>query len=47
MYKLATEIRESDSLAASYVNYYLFNNAVILPQFGDKAFGWPSETRNQ
>jgi len=25
-------------LAASYVNYYLANEAIILPQFGDKFF---------
>lgn len=27
-----------ERLAASYVNYYLANNAIILPQFGDKTF---------
>eukprot|EP00979_Chaetoceros_neogracilis_P014459 scaffold4644_cov221-Chaetoceros_neogracile.AAC.2 len=27
-----------DRLAASYVNYYLANSAVILPQFGDEKF---------
>ena len=27
-----------ERLAASYVNYYLANNAVILPQFGDERY---------
>lgn len=27
-----------ERLAASYVNYYLANEAVVLPQFGDKIY---------
>ena len=31
----ACERREGERMAASYVNYYLANKAVVLPQFGD------------
>uniref|UniRef100_A0A7S3PYK2 Agmatine deiminase n=1 Tax=Chaetoceros debilis TaxID=122233 RepID=A0A7S3PYK2_9STRA len=34
----ACERCEGERLAASYVNYYLANNAVILPQFGDAKY---------
>jgi agmatine deiminase len=34
----ACERKIGDRLAASYVNYYLANNAIILPQFGDDVY---------
>ena len=30
--------RVGDSLAASYVNFYIANSAVVVPQFGDSVF---------
>jgi agmatine deiminase len=34
----AVDRQEGGRLAASYVNYYLANDAVILPQFGDSVY---------
>ena len=34
-----------DRLAASYVNFYRSNNAIILPQFGDGAYDEKAMTK--
>jgi agmatine deiminase len=39
----AVDRHEGGRLAASYVNYYLANNAVILPQFGDDEYDQKSQ----
>ena len=43
----ACEREIGDRLAASYVNYYLANNAIILPQFGDTLFDKRAEETMQ